>query len=78
MAEALTRMFGERLGRCCSAAFELAAGETDLVAARIDKKPVDPAELYAAKKRRIITSRMIASQAVRPGWPQQLPNDVMF
>ena len=58
--------------------FELAAGETDLVAARIDKKPVDPVELYAAKKRRIMTSRMIASQAVRPGWSHQLPNDVIF
>ena len=64
-AEALTRMFGKRVGGCCAAAFEIAAGETDLAADRVRGQATDPAEMFAARKRRLITSRMIASQAVR-------------
>jgi hypothetical protein len=64
VAEALRRMFGERCGRWCAAAAEIAAGETDLVADRIGGRADDPAAVFAARKRRLITSRMIASQAV--------------
>ena len=64
-AEALTRMFGERVGRWCAAAAEIAAAETDLVADRVGGQKDDPAQIFAARKRRLITSRMIASQAVR-------------
>ena len=63
-AEALTRMFGERVGRWCAAAAEIAAGETDLVADRIRGQKDDASQLFAARKRRLIASRMIASQAV--------------
>jgi hypothetical protein len=65
-AEALTRMFGARIGNCCAATFEIAAGETDLVANRIEGQKPNPAEIFATRKRRLITSRMIASQAVPP------------
>ena len=65
VAEALTRMFGKRVGGCCAAAFEIAAGETDLAADRVRGQANDSAEIFAAQKRRLITSRMIASQAVR-------------
>jgi hypothetical protein len=58
-------MFGGRCGRCCATALEIAAGETDLVADRVKGQP-DGTEMFAAQKRRLITSRMIASQAVRP------------
>ena len=61
----LTRMFGGRMGRCCAATVEIAAGETDLVADRIGGQKDDPTQLFAARKRRLIASRMIASQAVR-------------
>ena len=64
-AEALKRMFGERVGRWCAAAAEIAAGETDLVADRIRGQKDDASQLFAARKRRLIVSRMIASQAVR-------------
>jgi hypothetical protein len=57
-------MFGQRVGRCCATAFEIAAGETDLVANRIEGGSPNPNEIFAARKRRLITSRMIASQAV--------------
>ena len=63
-AEALKRMFGERVGGWCAAAVEIAAGETDLVADRIRGQKEDPAQLFAARKRRLIVSWMIASQAV--------------
>ena len=63
-AEALKRMFGERVGRWCAAAAEIAAGETDLVADRIRGQKEEPAQLFVARKRRLIASRMIASQAV--------------
>ena len=65
VAEALTLMFGKRVGGCCAAAFEIAAGETDLAADRVRGQADNPAEIFAARKRRLITSRMIASQAVR-------------
>ena len=65
VAEAMKRMFGERVGRWCAAAAEIAAGETDLVADRIGGQKDDPTQLFAARKRRLIASRMIASQAVR-------------
>jgi hypothetical protein len=65
VAEALRRMFGERVGGWCAAAAEIAAGETDLVADRIRGQKDDPAQIFAARKRRLIASRMIASQAVR-------------
>jgi hypothetical protein len=58
-------MFGPRLGKYCAAAFEIAAGETDLVADRVKGQPDAPGQRFAAQKRRLITSRMIASQAVR-------------
>ena len=58
-------MFGARVGKCCAAAFEIAAGETDLVADRIGGPADSEAEKFAVRKRRLITSRMIASQAVR-------------
>jgi hypothetical protein len=61
----MKRMFGERVGRWCAAAAEIAAGETDLVADRIGGQKDDPTQLFAARKRRLIASRMIASQAVR-------------
>ena len=64
-AEALKRMFGERVGGWCAAAVEIAAGETDLVADRIRGQKDDSAQIFAARKRRLISSRMIASQAVR-------------
>ena len=57
-------MFGGRMGRCCASAVEIAAGETDLVADRIGGQNDDPAQIFAARKRRLIASRMIASQAV--------------
>ena len=63
-AEALKRMFGERMGGWCAAAGEIVAGETDLVADRIGGQKDDPTQLFAARKRRLIASRMIASQAV--------------
>jgi hypothetical protein len=53
------------VGKCCAAAFEIAAGETDLVADRIGGPADSEAEKFAVRKRRLITSRMIASQAVR-------------
>eukprot|EP01050_Picozoa_sp_SAG11_P029466 SAG11_NODE_8311_length_1031_cov_1.101931_3_plen_53_part_01 len=31
VSEALSRMFGGRMGKLCSVAFEIAAGETDLM-----------------------------------------------
>ena len=65
----MKRMFGERLGKCCSVAMEIAAGETDLVADRVGGQATDPNELYAAQKRSLTTSRMIASQAVLATWP---------
>jgi hypothetical protein len=61
----MKRMFGERVGRWCAAAAEIAAGETDLVADRIGGQKDDPTQLFAARKRRLIASRMIASQAMR-------------
>ena len=66
-AEALKRMFGERVGRWCAAAAEIAAGETDLAADRVRGQADEASNTslaFAARKRRIITSRMIASQAV--------------
>jgi hypothetical protein len=61
-------MFGGRVGRCCAAAAEIAAGETDLVADRIGGQEDNPAQIFAARKRRLKASRMIASQAVcNPG-----------
>jgi hypothetical protein len=64
-AEALKRMFGERMGGWCAAAGEIVAGETDLVADRIGGQKDEATQLFAARKRRLIVSRMIASQAVR-------------
>eukprot|EP01050_Picozoa_sp_SAG11_P013608 SAG11_NODE_1602_length_4600_cov_1.859587_3_plen_88_part_00 len=69
VSEALMRMFGGRLGKLCSAALEIAAGETDLMANRIGAESTTVAEQYMARKRRVTTSRMIASQAVRPALP---------
>jgi hypothetical protein len=58
-------MFGKRVGKWCATAVEIAAGETDLVADRIGGQKDDPAQIFAARKRHLIASRMIASQAVR-------------
>ena len=36
LADALVRMFGAKCGMICGVAMEIAAGETDLLAARVD------------------------------------------
>ena len=66
LADALVRMFGAKCGTICGVAMEIAAGETDLLAARVDTS-VDTdnkAQSYKVQKRKLIASRLIASQAV--------------
>eukprot|EP01050_Picozoa_sp_SAG11_P022599 SAG11_NODE_4312_length_1953_cov_1.033441_1_plen_105_part_10 len=53
VSAALTRMCGGRLGKLCSVAVEIAAGETDLVANRIGAESASVAGQYAAQKRRV-------------------------
>ena len=48
-AGALERMFGARLGRCCAAALEVAAGETDLAADRVDSQADSPGQYHHSR-----------------------------
>jgi hypothetical protein len=66
LADALKRMFGGRCGTICGVAMEIAAGETDLLAARVDTSvnSDNKAQSYKVQKKKMIVSRLVASQAV--------------
>ena len=57
----LMRSCGDKVGNLCSAAIEVASGETDLAAARLDS---GDATDRTAMRRAFIVSRMVASEAV--------------
>eukprot|EP01050_Picozoa_sp_SAG11_P013026 SAG11_NODE_1492_length_4807_cov_2.686703_4_plen_369_part_00 len=64
----LMRACGKRCGNWCAALMEIAAGETDMSAQRLDfgddQSGLTSAEKAAAKRHSLIVSRMVASQAV--------------